>query len=62
MRRTASEKLEIIRLVEESELSVRQTLREFGICRSTFYEWYPRYLEDGFDGLAARKRRPSWSR
>ena len=58
MRRTASEKLEIIRLVEESELSVRQTLRELGICRSTFYEWYSRYLEDGFDGLAARKRRP----
>lgn len=57
MRRTASEKLELIRLVEESDLSVRQTLREMGICRSTFYEWYARYLEDGIDGLAPRKRR-----
>lgn len=57
MRRTASEKLEIIRVVEESELSVRQTLREIGICRSTFYDWYARYLEDGLDGLAPRKRR-----
>lgn len=63
MRRTASEKLEIIRLVEGSDLSVRQTLREIGICRSTFYDWYARYLAYGFEGLAPRKRRParSWN-
>lgn len=60
MRRTAAEKHEIIRLVEESDLSVRATLREVGICRSTFYEWYARYLDDGIDGLAPRKRR--WAR
>ena len=45
------------RVVEASDLSVRQTLREIGICRSTFYDWYARYLEDGVDGLAPRKRR-----
>jgi len=51
MRRTASEKLEIIRIVEGSELGVKQTLEELGISRSTFYEWYKNYLENGFDGL-----------
>ena len=51
MRRSASEKLEIIRIVEGSELGVKQTLEELGISRSTFYEWYKNYLENGFDGL-----------
>ena len=35
--RTASEKLAIIRLVEESELSVRRTLDEIKISRTNFY-------------------------
>jgi putative transposase len=47
MRRTAAEKWEIIRLVEGSELSVRRTLRELGIERSTFYSWYQRYAVHG---------------
>ena len=47
MRHNPSEKLEIIRIVEDSELSVRQTLKEIGIHCSTFYNWYRRYLEDG---------------
>ena len=55
MRYRASEKLEIIRIVEDSELSVRQTLRELGIYRSTFYNWYRRYLEDGMEGLGPKK-------
>ena len=33
MKFTASEKLEVIRLLEDSELSVRRTLRELGIHR-----------------------------
>ena len=33
---TPSEKLAIIRLVEESELSVRLTLREIRVSRSSF--------------------------
>ena len=49
MRHSPSEKLEIIRIVEDSELSVRQTLKELGIHRSTFYNWYRRYLEDGME-------------
>ena len=49
--RTASEKLAIIRLVEESELSVRRTLREIRVSRSSFYRWYAAYAQDGLDGL-----------
>ena len=42
MRYPASEKLEIIRLVEESHLSARLTLAKLGIPRTTFYRWYQR--------------------
>lgn len=38
MRYPASEKLEIIRLVEQSHLSVRQTLDKRSIPRPTFYQ------------------------
>jgi len=55
MRHSPSEKLEIIRIVEDSELSVRRTLKEMGIHRSTFYNWYRRYLEDGVEGLGPKK-------
>jgi len=51
MRRSASEKMEIIRIVQDSELGVKRTLEELGVSRSTFYEWYGRYLSEGFDGL-----------
>ena len=37
MRYAASEKLEIIRLIEGSHLSARQTLAKLGIPRTTFY-------------------------
>jgi putative transposase len=54
MRYPASEKIEIIRLVEQSHLSVRETLEKIGIPRATFYRWYdlhqtggPEALEDG---------------
>ena len=43
MRLTAAEKREVIRLVEGSELSVRQTLQELRVNRATFYAWYRRY-------------------
>ena len=64
MRRTASEKLEIIRLVEGTELSVRATLRQLGIPKSTFYGWYQRYLAAGLDGLHDKKpaRTAGWNR
>ena len=37
MRYPASEKLEIIQLVEQSPLPVRRTLEKLGIPRATFY-------------------------
>ena len=58
MRRTASEKMEIIRLVEGTDLPVRVTLRQLGVPRSTFYGWYQRYAEEGFDGLHDKKPAP----
>ena len=51
-RYSQAEKMEIIDLVETSDLSVKQTLLELDVPRSTFYEWYRRYREDGYDGLA----------
>ena len=51
MRYSASEKLEIIQLVEQSSLGVRRTLRQLGIPKSTFYNWYARYVMGGFDTL-----------
>jgi putative transposase len=55
MRYSPSEKLEIIRIVEDSDLSVRQTLKEIGVHRSTFYNWYRRYLENGMEALGPKK-------
>ena len=54
MRFTQSEKMEIIRLLEGSTLPVAQTLRELDVPRSSFYRWYRRYNEEGYDGLANR--------
>lgn len=56
MRLSQSEKMEIIRLVESSEVSANRTLKELGIGRSTYYGWYNRYLKGGFDALAPSKR------
>lgn len=56
MHYSSSEKLEIIRLVESSELGVSRTLREIGINRSTFYKWYDDYQTNGVEGLKPRKR------
>jgi transposase InsO family protein len=58
MRYSQAEKWETIRIVEGSELGVRRTLRELDISPSTFYEWYSRYREFGYDGLANRDPNP----
>lgn len=64
MRYLASEKLEIIRLVERSHLSARRTLEKLGIPRSTFNRWYDRFLGGGVDALEDRTPRPDrvWNR
>ena len=64
MRYPASEKLEIIRVVETSPLPVRRTLAQIGIAKSTFYAWLDRYVAGGLDALEDRKPRPErvWNR
>src|SRR5690606_29392265 len=64
MRYPASEKLEIIRLVEQSALGVRQTLDKLGIPRATFYRWYDQYQRGGPEALQDRTPRPDrvWNR
>ena len=64
MRYTQSEKMEIIRMVEESPFSVKQTLLEIGVSRSTFYEWYKRYQEQGYEGLRShyKSHRQIWNK
>ena len=64
MRYPASEKVEIIRLVEQSHLSVRRTLEQIGVSRATFYRWYDRYQTGGPEALEDRPSRPSrvWNR
>jgi len=58
MRYSQSEKMEIIRLVDESPVSVKQTLIELNINRGTFYDWYRKYQQGGYDALANCYRRP----
>ena len=64
MRYPASEKLEIIRLVEQSHLPVGRTLEQLGIPRATFYRWYDRYQAGGPEALDYRSPRPDriWNR
>ena len=47
MRYSQPERMEIIQLVEVSELSISKTLQELDVLRSTFYDWYRRYQEGG---------------
>ena len=58
MRYAAAEKLEIIRLVEQSSLPVRRTLEQLGIPRSTFYCWYDRYRAGRAERLEDRPPAP----
>ena len=64
MRYPVHEKLEIIRLVEQSHLPARRTLRQLGIPPATFYRWYDRYRGGGPDALTDRPSRPDrvWNR
>ena len=64
MRYPASEKLEIIRLVEQSHLPVKRTLEKLGIPRATFYRWYDLHQTGGPAALDDRSPRPDrvWNR
>ena len=64
IRRDEVEKREIIHLVEHSDLSVKKTLDELQVPRSTFYRWYKQYLEEGEEGLIDHRPNPHqiWNR
>jgi putative transposase len=64
MRYPACEKIEIIRLVEQSPLSVRETLAKIGLPRATFYRWYDLYQTGGPEALEDRRPQPKrvWNR
>jgi putative transposase len=64
MRYPSSEKLEIIRLVEQSHLPAKRTLDTLGVPRTTFYRWYDRYLSGGVEALEDRCPKPGhvWNR
>jgi len=64
VRITPAERMETIRLVEGSKLSIRRTLAELDVPRSSFYRWYQAYLDDGYDGLADKEpeRHSFWNR
>ncbi len=54
MRYPASEKIEIIKIVEQSFLSARKTLDQIGVPRATFYRWYDQYQTGGPEALEDR--------
>ena len=64
MRYPASEKAEIIELVEQSHLPAKRTLDKLGVPRATFYRWYDRYRDGGPEALADHRSRPDrvWNR
>ena len=64
MRYPAAEKLEIIRIVEQSHLPARRTLEQLGIPRRTFCRWYDRYVDGGPELLEDRPSAPGrvWNR
>ncbi len=64
MRYTQGEKMETIRMVEASEVSITQTLEELRLSKSTFYDWYRKYQAGGYDGLGNQKpeARRFWNR
>ncbi|MAI44584.1 MAG: helix-turn-helix domain-containing protein [Hyphomicrobiaceae bacterium TMED74] len=65
MRYPATEKLEIIRLVEGPHLPVKRTLAKIGVSRPTFYRWYDlyrRFGEGGLEDMRAGPKLPAWNR
>jgi len=64
MRYPASEKLEIIHIVERSHLPAKITLEKLGVTRPTFYRWYDLYQQLGERGLEDKRSGPNraWNR
>jgi transposase len=56
--------MEIVRLIEGSDLGIKLTLKELNISKSTFYNWYGRYWQMGYNGLDPKEseRKNFWNR
>ncbi|AFL97922.1 transposase [Ornithobacterium rhinotracheale DSM 15997] len=49
-------------MVKNSELGVNRTLKQLGIHKRTFYNWYHAYSQNGIDGLKAkRNQKQQWN-
>lgn len=59
----ALKKLEVLRVVESSGVSIRGALSQLGIPESTYYRWRRRFRDDGTRGLVDRSpfRGRSWN-
>ena len=64
MHYSQSQKMEIIRLVEGSDLGVIRTLQQLKVNKTTFYNWYNAYVENGYEGLARKQsnRNTVWNK
>ncbi len=63
MRLTADEKAEIIRVVINSDLGIKPTLKRLGVPTRIFYNWYNAYLEGGQEALESKGRSSQqWNR
>ena len=58
MKPSATDKVEIIRIVENSHLPARRTLEILGVPRSSFYRCYDRYQRGGPEAVEDRPSRP----
>ena len=47
-------RLEIIHAHTKLEKPIREVIKEFGVCRDTYYYWYHRYVEKGIFGVASK--------
>ena len=55
MRYTKEEKLEIIRLVESSDLPLKRTPKDLNLDKPTFYTRYNKFLKGGPNALEEKK-------
>jgi transposase-like protein len=64
MKYSAEEKIRIVIEGLRGESSIAQLCRKEGISRSTFYEWYRNYVENGFYGLKPKvaNRKSFWNK
>lgn len=51
-------RLEMIHAHTKRGNTIREVIKEFGVCRDTYYHWYHQYVEKGIFGMFESKRGP----